>query len=240
VSPARAVPILPCRGIDEQAAFYEAVGFAVTYRGTRPSPYLEVSRDGIVLQFYGLTAHEPGSRFDTCAALLDTAAEVDALHAAFRAGLRAALGRVPVRGLPRIGAVSDTAAGVRQFLLTDPAGNQVRVCAPAAPRGPAPRDRLARALDAATQLAESKEDPATAARVLDPVLDDARAAAAPLRVRALVLRAQLAAALAEPGRARDLLAEAAAVPVAPAELSDLAATLTRAADLTADLDAQGA
>ncbi len=71
MSPARTVPILPCRSIDEQAEFYGSIGFAVTYRGTRPSPYLEVTRDGLVLQFYGLAAHVPGSRWDTCAALFD-------------------------------------------------------------------------------------------------------------------------------------------------------------------------
>jgi hypothetical protein len=65
------VPILPCRSIDEQAEFYTALGFAESFRQTRPNPYLEVRHGGIVLQFYGLRAHQPGSRFDTCFALLE-------------------------------------------------------------------------------------------------------------------------------------------------------------------------
>lgn len=80
------IPILPCRSIDEQAGFYGAIGFEQTYRQTRPNPYLEVRRGGIVLQFYGLKAHGPGSRFDSCYALLDATEDIDALHAAFRAG----------------------------------------------------------------------------------------------------------------------------------------------------------
>jgi hypothetical protein len=70
---------------------------------------------------------KPGARFDTCYALLDESDDIDALHAAFRAGLKATYGRVPARGIPRIGAVHDMSYGVRQFLMTDPAGNQLRV-----------------------------------------------------------------------------------------------------------------
>jgi hypothetical protein len=53
--------------------------------------------------------------------------DVEALYVAFRSGLRAALGKVPTRGLPRIGPLKDMSYGVRQFLLTDPGGNTVRV-----------------------------------------------------------------------------------------------------------------
>lgn len=232
------IPILPCRSIDEQADFYGALGFAVTFRQTRPNPYLEVRCGGIVLQFYGLGAHEPGSRFDTCYAMLDASDDVDALYAGFRAGLKAALGRVPTRGLPRLGALGDMSYGVRQFLLTDPAGNQVRVGQPIADRAPGPRDRLSRALETAVLLAESKEDPVTAVRVLDPVLDDARAAPAPVRVRALVLRAQLAVTMDDASHARSLLAEATATPLTDPDRIVLAAdSLARAADLADTLGA---
>lgn len=238
----RMIPIMPCRSIDGQAEFYGALGFTVTLRQTRPNPYLEVRRDGIVLQFYGLGAHEPGSRFDTCYALLDADEDIDALHAAFRAGLKASIGRVPTRGIPRIGALGDLSDGVRQFLLTDPAGNQLRIGRPRVePEDAAltslPQGRLGRALGTAALLAGSKEDPVTAIRVLDPVLDDARASAAPIRVRALVLRAELAATMDDVAHARSLLAEAASTPLTDSERGALADSLARAADVANTLGA---
>jgi hypothetical protein len=229
VTGARMVPILPCRSIDEQAQFYAALGFAESYRQTRPNPCLEVRRGGIVLQFYGLRAHEPGSRYDTCFALLDEDVDVDDLHAAFRAGLKAHFGRVPTRGLPRLGALGTVADDVRQFIVTDPAGNQVRigrrVGAAALPAG-----RAGRALHTATRLAESKQDPDAAARVLDPVLDELAAAGGPTAVRALVLRAGIAAAQDDRALVRELVERARAVPGAGG------ADLDRADDLLGGFD----
>lgn len=40
----RTVPILSCRELDDVVPFYEALGFAVTYRQARPNPYLSLSR----------------------------------------------------------------------------------------------------------------------------------------------------------------------------------------------------
>lgn len=54
---ARAVPILPCRELDDVAPFYEALGFVVTYRQDRPYTCLGLSRDGLDLMFGG----SPGS-----------------------------------------------------------------------------------------------------------------------------------------------------------------------------------
>lgn len=88
-------------------------------------------------------------------------------------------------------------------------------------------------------LAGSEEDPATAVRVLDPVLDDARAAAAPIRGRALVLRAHLAATLDDAVHARNLLAEATATPLTDTERGALADPLARATHLAETLAEQG-
>ena len=41
-----------------------------------------------------------------------------------------ALGRVPSRGIPRIGALNDMSYGVRQFVMTDPGGNMIRIGQP--------------------------------------------------------------------------------------------------------------
>ena len=41
------IPILPCGTIDEIADFYRMLGFAVSYRQTRPNPYTVVRREDI-------------------------------------------------------------------------------------------------------------------------------------------------------------------------------------------------
>lgn len=229
------IPILPCRSIDEVLEFYRALGFTVTSQQTRPNPYAAVERGGMQLQFYGMRSYEPGSQFHTCYAVLDDTEDIDALHGAFRIGLKAAYGRIPLRGIPRIGPVGDMSYGVRQFLLTDPGGNQIRIGKLIADRAgldPVPRTRLTRALETAALLAYSKEDPVTAARVLDPVLDDARSAVAPVRVRALVLRADLAATLDDPDLARRLLAEVRDTTLDDGDRATIADELRRADDLT--------
>ena len=123
----RTIPILPCRSIDDVLAFYEALGFAVTYRQERPNTYAVVARGGIELQFFVLKALDPAASYSTCYVLVS---DVDSLYAAFTAGLRAATGRVPTRGIPRIGPLRDMAYGVRQFIVVDPGGNYIRIGQP--------------------------------------------------------------------------------------------------------------
>ncbi len=62
---------------------------------------------------------------------------------------------------------------MRQFLMTDPGGNCIRVGRPTSEdqrHRPAPEETFARALHHASLLADSKEDPAAAAKVVDRVL----------------------------------------------------------------------
>jgi hypothetical protein len=44
--PERMIPIRPCRSIDDQLSFYEALGFSVTYRQKAPNVYAAVQRGG--------------------------------------------------------------------------------------------------------------------------------------------------------------------------------------------------
>jgi hypothetical protein len=150
-------------------------------------------------------------------------------------GSRRAWGRVPTRGLPRLGALGTVADGVRQFLVTDPAGNQVRIGRPV-PADPLLPDlplpgRAGRALQTATRLAESKQDPSAAARVLDPVLGEVEAGGGVVAVRALVLRAGIAMAQDDRPRVVEFVARAAAVPLTAAERAAATGELERAQDL---------
>lgn len=228
----KTIPILPCRTLQPVLDFYTALGFEVTYRQKSPNPYAVVERGGIELQFFAVRQHEPAASLGTCYVLTD---DVDGLHASFRAGLKAAYGRIPTRGLPRIGPLRDMAYGVRQFLVSDPGGNCVRVGQPldAGPRDArAPEETFARALHHALLLADSKDDPAGAAEVVDRVLrlDDERPTPVQL-VRLLVLRADVAGRLGDDGTKAAALARAAAVRLTAGERESVGDDLARLAEL---------
>ncbi|CAM3269763.1 hypothetical protein STSO111631_11005 [Stackebrandtia soli] len=118
------IPILPCRDLASVLDFYTALGFTVTFQQRSPNPYGVVERGGIHLHFFGMKGYDPKSSYSTC--YVQTT-DVDGLHTEFRAALRAAYGRIPLRGLPRIGPLKTTSHGTRQFLMSDPGGNCVRV-----------------------------------------------------------------------------------------------------------------
>ena len=205
------IPLLPCRSIDDQLAFYESLGFEVTYRQKAPNVYASVQRGAIELHFFVLKGYEPADSYSTCYVFVS---DVDRLYADFRDGLKRSLGRVPTRGIPRIGALGDMSYGVRQFLLTDPGGNIIRIGQPLARTDAAaarPTSRLAKALEAATLLMHSKGDPETTARVIDAAMADDPDAPDVLLVQARILRAEAAHALGDDAHAHSLLAEVATV-----------------------------
>ncbi|MER5966510.1 VOC family protein [Streptomyces sp. NPDC002057] len=228
----KTIPILPCRTIPPVLDFYIALGFEVTFRQQSPNPYAVVERGGIQLQFFGMKQYEPTSSVSTCYVLTD---DVDGLHEAFRAGLKAAYGRIPTRGLPRIGPLKNMSYGVRQFLMTDPGGNCIRVGQPTSEdqrHRPAPQETFARALHMASLFADSKDDPAGAAKIIDRVLrlDDERPTPVQL-FRLLVLRADVSGRLGDSTTAATALDTAAALPLTPEERESLHDDIERLDDL---------
>ena len=123
----KAIPLLPCQTIQPVVDFYAALGFEVTFLQKSPNPFAVVERGDIELQFFAMKKYEPSESYSTCYVLTD---DVDGLYEAFRAGLESAYGKIPSRGLPRMGPLKDMSYGVRQFLMTDPGGNCVRVGQP--------------------------------------------------------------------------------------------------------------
>jgi catechol 2,3-dioxygenase-like lactoylglutathione lyase family enzyme len=231
----RTIPILPCHSIEEVLAFYRALGFVVTYQQKRPNTFAVVSRGGIELQFFVMKGFDPAGSYSTCYVLVS---DVDGLYEAFRSGLQAAIGRVPTRGIPRIGALRDMSYGVRQFVVVDPGGNYIRIGQPIAAQ-PTPTvataGRLERALAAAITLADSKGDDAAAAKVLDSAFADDPPDTGPTAVRALVVRADLAYRMGEPERSRTWLAEARAIGADAQDDRAIADELRRAAELVDQL-----
>ena len=186
------LPMLPCGDIDEMAAFWTALGLAVTYRQLRPNPYLALARNGINLHYFGM-AVDPEQSYSTCGIVVpDTAG----LYALFSEGLRERYGRVPISGLPRITRPRERAnnAGLSGFSLVDPAGNWIRVTRrPDDQHQPrAVNDRtewvstgggpLARAVENAVVTADSHGEEAQAQRTLTGAL--ARNPDAPVAERA--------------------------------------------------------
>jgi catechol 2,3-dioxygenase-like lactoylglutathione lyase family enzyme len=233
----RTIPILPCRSIDEVLAFYAALGFEVTYRQERPNTFAAIVRGGIELQFFVLKL-EPEANYSTCYVLVDA---VDELYAAFTEGIRAAIGRLPTRGFPRIGALRDMSYGVRQFIVVDPAGNHIRIGEPIEAR-PALRaetaGRLERSLVAAITLADSKQDPAAAAAVLDAAMDADSDAPPVVRVRAQLIRVDLAYRLERSDEAAGWLEQASSAKAGldPTDAQLLADDWRRAEEIRVALD----
>jgi hypothetical protein len=230
----KAIPIYPCRSIESTWDFYRVLGFEQATWQTRPNPYLAVRRGDVELHFFGWKKHDPAASMNMC---YITTAAVDELYESFRGGLKRALGRVPTRGLPRISALRDMSYGVRQFLLSDPDGLQLRIGQPISDdlgHAPIPTEKVAKALHMAALLGgDSKEDHPAAARILDHLLASDEPLAPSERLKALVLRADAAVQMGERDRARSLLAEARSVSAAnPSSEPD---DLRRLADLEESL-----
>jgi catechol 2,3-dioxygenase-like lactoylglutathione lyase family enzyme len=228
--PDRMIPLLPSRSIDDQIDFYKALGFEVTYRQTGPNVYASVQRGAIELHFFVLKGYEPAESYSTCYVFVS---DVDGLYADFRAGLKRSLGHVPSRGIPRIGALRDMSYGVRQFLLTDPGGNIIRIGQPlAATDGAArPTSRLGKALEAANLLMYSRGDSETTARVIDAAMADDADAPVVLVAQAKILRAEAAHAVGDDALASALLAEVGEFALAADDRAAISDDLARADEL---------
>ncbi|MDN0194350.1 VOC family protein [Streptomyces sp. S.PNR 29] len=230
----KTITILPCRTLQPVLDFYTALGFEVTFRQRSPNPYAVVERGGIHLQFFGLKQYEPAHSISTCYVITD---DVDGLYQEFRAGLKAAYGKIPTRGLPRIGPLKDMSYGMRQFLMTDPGGNCIRVGRPTSDdmhHRPAPEETFARALHHASLLADSKEDPAGAAKIVDRALglDEERPTPVQL-LQLLVLRADVAGRLGDEETKASALTRAAEIHLTAEERNAAGDALRRLEDLRA-------
>lgn len=223
------VPLLPCASIDEIVSFYEALGFRRTYRQTKPNPYVVVRREDLELHFFGMAGFDPAESYGSCVVLVP---DVGSLHAAFAAGLRAAYGKVPVAGIPRMTRPRRrrNVGNLSGFSVVDPGGNWIRIF-PAGGSASAPSGKLAKVLDNAVVLGDSKDDPQQAAKILDGALSRAADATVDERVEALAYRMELAVRLGEEERAASLLAELRGLPLTDEDRARLAEPLAAAEEL---------
>ncbi|UQA97035.1 bleomycin resistance protein [Streptomyces halobius] len=228
----KTIPILPCHAIQPVVEFYTALGFETTLLQKSPYPYAVVQRGTIELQFMGMRKYDPSQSYSGCYVLTD---DVDGLYATFRDGLKEAYGKIPSRGLPRIGPLKNTSYGVRQFLVSDPGGNSIRIGQKISEdlhHRPAPKETFARALHMADLFVDSKEDLQGAAKIIDRVLrlrDERPTPAQHLRL--LVLRADIAQREGDEALAARLLTQAAELQLAEEDRESAGDALVRLAEL---------
>jgi catechol 2,3-dioxygenase-like lactoylglutathione lyase family enzyme len=227
------IPGLPCRDLDDVLPFYTALGFEVTYRQQRPNPFASVRRGGIDLHFFAVDGFDPADSMGTVVWLVpDTAA----LHRAFAAGLREALGRVPLSGIPRMTRPRAKQGMSGGFSVVDPGGNWLRITGhdhedPAEP----PADRLARVVANAARQADSHGDEVAGIRVLESGLARHADAPAAQRVPALIYLIELLVRTDDREGAAALLTELAGMDLSEAERESLAGELAVVAELAGEL-----
>ncbi|WP_020417359.1 hypothetical protein [Amycolatopsis sp. ATCC 39116] len=118
------IPALPCPSIDEIASFYEMLGFEVTYRQTRPNPYLSVRREDINLHFFGMDGYDPAQSYSTCIVVVP---DIHGLFEQFAAAMRKRHGKLLISGIPRMTRPRLRNDRYTGFAVIDPGGNWIRI-----------------------------------------------------------------------------------------------------------------
>jgi catechol 2,3-dioxygenase-like lactoylglutathione lyase family enzyme len=201
------IPALPCSSLETTLEFWQSLGFRVTYKQRSPNGYAVLRYSDFELHFFEMPI-EPEKNFSTCLVIV---AEVEILHEALCKCMQRSLGKVPVKGFPRLSRMKPQQT---RFTLTDNAGNSVIFikrgtqdeAAADAYKQP-DQSPLQKAIHTAARLRDFKGDDAAAARVLETALKRFANDASPDYVHALTERLELAQALGETARAHALQAQ---------------------------------
>ncbi|NJK43882.1 MAG: hypothetical protein HC933_05975 [Pleurocapsa sp. SU_196_0] len=189
------VPVLPTRSLKTTLEFYNALGFQTLYEQHAPYVYGSVKHEHIQLDFFGSQTPPNQDSSHICLVLVR---DVDALHAAFVAGMKQRYGKRLRSGYPRLGNVN-TLSKDRRFNLLDPDGNRLIVIQPLTSSAKQPKPQrttpLTRAVTAARLDAYSRDAPSIAAEGLDEALERTENEPNIVLFRAHVLRADIAAML---------------------------------------------
>ncbi|GAA0827975.1 hypothetical protein GCM10009525_24540 [Streptosporangium amethystogenes subsp. fukuiense] len=194
------MPLMPCASVEDTLAFYETLGFEVTYKQGKPYVYLALRLSGFQLHFGPAPKGLDPAREESgaCLVMVDAVAPY---HAAFVAAMRRVYGKVLSSGLPRI---TRYRPGASRFTLMDPSGNSIIFIQRDEPAeveygGSKKLTGLARALDNARILREFKNDDLQAFRALKSAVRK-HGAEAPVVERGIALchLIDLATVLGEP------------------------------------------
>ncbi|WP_280355182.1 glyoxalase [Nocardia otitidiscaviarum] len=220
------VPVLWGGDLPETLDFYRTLGYEVTSEQTRPYTYGTVERDGWHVHF-GPTPHGGVDAQTAHVGCLVFVEDLEKLHAEFTAALRARYGRVPARGNPRI---TRFRPGQTRFTVVDPVGNAIIYIRPDEPDpeygGARDLEGLARVLDNARILRDSKMDDKAAARAIMTGLKRFGATAPAVdKGRALAQLLEIAVATGDTAWAADVRSELAELDLSEADRAVVAAEL---------------
>lgn len=227
------IPVLWGGNLPETLDFYKTLGYTVTYEQTRPYTAGVVGRNGYTLYFgptpKGLDAEQAHI---SCLVIVD---KVEPWHVEFTAALRAKYGRIPAKGAPRI---TRFRPGQTRFTVVDPVGNTVIYIQRDEPEpeygGSVSLEGLAKVLDNARILRDSKNDDKAAARAIEAGLRRHGATASAVdRARALAMLAEIAAAATDSDRVTQLVAQIETLELSEADRVTVATELKVVADLQA-------
>jgi len=208
----RTYPCLPCRDLDESITFYENLGFRRTYRQLRPNPYAVVQYEDIHLHIFGMEGFNPADSYGT---VIIVVPDTDAFYRHVAERLRAAFGKLPVSGLPRVTRPRKKFGTVTGFSLVDPGGNWLRISQLGATEEDEEKSEgLEHFISVAARLGDAHGSETDALRTLENALVRFPQAGALERARAYLYRAELAVRLGDLA-----LAEASLALVAGLELS---------------------
>ena len=162
----RTYPILPYPDLVEALDFYTSLGFTTTYKQLRPNQAAVVRRSDLQLHLSGIEGFDPANSY---ASVIVVVPDAQTLHREFADGLRAARGRVPLSGIPRLLRPRKKAGTVAGFTLVDVGGNWLRFYRAGDTEDDHDRrdSGLTRALMGAARQGDSHGDEATAAQMLD-------------------------------------------------------------------------
>jgi catechol 2,3-dioxygenase-like lactoylglutathione lyase family enzyme len=228
----RTYPCLPCADLEAAIAFYAALGFTRTYRQLKPNPYAVVVREDLQVHLFGMPdGFDPEQSYGSVIVVVP---DPDALYQAFAAGLRAAYGKLPVKGIPRITRPRKKYGTVYGFSVVDVGGNWLRVSRLGDTEEQAAEEQargLAGIVAVATRLGDAKGDAAWALATLESGLR--RFADAPVveRAHALLYRAELAVRVGDRELGKSSLAAVQALALSGDERASIADELAHASEL---------
>lgn len=226
----RIYPCLPCLDLDEAIRFYEVLGFRRTYRQLKPNPYAVMALEEIHIHLFGMEGFNPADSYST---VIIVVPDPDALYQAFAAGLRAAYGKLPTVGIPRILRPRKKYGTVRGFSVVDPGGNWLRISklGDKEPESDEKTTGLAGIVDVAARLGDARGDEAKALKTLETGLKRFGDAPPLEMARALLYRAELAVRVQDPVLAQASLAAVQTLPLDDEEQASLAIELAQTQEL---------